>query len=64
MPELGFKKICTWGGYNVYLKVVFNKKQGGLGIWILLDFNVAVFFSSKYFRFLFVKLSLYAIGRK
>ncbi len=52
------------------LKVVGNEKQGGSGVWLLLEygagpwrsmsvyfFYVAVVFSSTYFRFLFVKLN-------
>ncbi len=35
-----------------------------MAIDVCLIFNVAVVFSLKYFRFLFVKLSLYAIGLK
>ena len=35
-----------------------------VAIAVCLLFNVAVIFSSKYFRFLFVQLSLLAIGMK
>jgi hypothetical protein len=49
--------------------VVGNEKEGGSGGWLLFEdgfgrgdqcliaFNVAIVFSSKYFRFLFVKPS-------
>jgi hypothetical protein len=60
------KKYC-----KCTLKVVTNEKCGGVGklasvrrwfrtvaINVCLIFNVAVVFSSKYFRFLFVQLSL------